>query len=123
MLKRRSISRAARLLLGVLAFAQAALAWSACGGMERSPQRAFEHEPECHRTADAPNVNLCLMHCTSDKQSLDKPSLHLHAFSDAAILVVRVQPAADARTGPALRNISPFAGAPPPRVLFGVMRT
>lgn len=123
MLKRRSITRVARLLLGVLAFAQAALAWSACGAMERSPQRAFEREPECHHAAGPPNVNLCLMHCTSDRQSLDKPVLHLPALADAVVLVVHAPFAAAAHASAAPRDVSPFAGAPPPRILFGVMRT
>ena len=61
-----------RLLLGLLAFAQAALAWSACDWLERAPQRAIaQHqsqpaEGDCHRVG-VPLANLCLMHCMDNQ--------------------------------------------------------
>ena len=128
MLNRRSIARVARLLAGLLVFSQAALAWSACDWLDRAPQRAIaQHqsppaEGDCHHAA-VPMGNLCLMHCTDDQQSLDKPSLQLPAFADAAVLVVRAPHAVPTGAGAIRRNDSPFAGAPPPRILFGVMRT
>jgi hypothetical protein len=128
MLKRRSIARVARLLVGLLAFAQAALAWSACDWLDRAPQRAIaQHqsqpaEGDCHHAA-VPMTNLCLMHCTNDQQSLDKPSLQLPALADAAVLVVHAPLAITAGAGAIRRNVSPFSGAPPPRILFGAMRT
>lgn len=128
MLSRRSIGRVSRLLLGLLAFAQAALAWSACEWLERAPQRAIaeQHaqpaEGDCHRV-DVPLTNLCLMHCMDNQQSLDKPSLQLPALADAAVLVVHSPLAAAARTEAVWRNVPPLAGAPPPRILFGVMRS
>lgn len=68
-------------------------------------------------------TNLCLMHCTNDQQSLDKPSLQLPALADAAVLVVHAPLAFTAGAGAIRRNVSLFSGAPPPRILFGVMRT
>ena len=128
MLSRRSVGRVSRLLLGLLAFAQAALAWSACDWVERSPQRAVARhhaqpaEGDCHHAAD-PTTNLCLMHCMDNQQSPDKPSVQLPSLADTAVLVVHPPLAAAARTGAVRRNITPLAGAPPPRILFGVMRT
>jgi hypothetical protein len=112
----------------VLAFTQAALAWSACNWLERAPQRAIaQHQSQsaggdCHR-ATVPMTNLCLMHCMENQQSLDKPSLQLPAFADTSALVVHTPLAVAARVAAVRRNASPLAGAPPPRILFGVMRT
>lgn len=123
MLTRATLRRVATMLVGGLLFAQAALAWSACTGLERAPQRAFEQEPECHRAADAPNRNLCLMHCTGDQQSLDKPGVTLPPLADAPVLVVDRPFARNSFAGVVPHDVSSIAQAPPPRILFGVMRT
>jgi hypothetical protein len=73
--------------------------------------------PPCHQEEQGPATGVCVAHCLTDLQSLDKPSVSLPALGDVAVLTVVLPaphqmlwlyaPAAPAR-----------ASAPPPRILF-----
>ena len=88
----------AKLVLGLLLFAQAAVAVAACDWGQRAPARAVAamaamSENPCCAEDEAPgglagNANLCLAHCTSDAQSVDTSAVALPALSTAAVLTV-----------------------------------
>ena len=109
------------MVLSLLLFGQGALAAAACDWQQRSPAQAIAGEslPPCHETAlDQRNANLCLTDCQSGMQSLDKPSVTVHAMPVAPVLVVQlIAPAADAL----LLASFPFEIHPPgapPRILY-----
>jgi len=100
MLSRRRIAGLARLVLGVLLFAQAALALAACDLDVRAPAQAISamNEMPCCAEDEAPdgiagNANLCLAHCTSDAQRVDTDGLAFPAFPAGPVLVVSAAPA------------------------------
>jgi len=123
MLRRRSLLRSARLVLGAFLLAQAALALSACDWGARDVARALlaaagGSEAPCHDSGNAtPEPGLCLPHCLGEQQSLDKPSFAVPAVAAVAMLWI-------ARSAPTLaprvvRRERPLASAaPPPRILF-----
>lgn len=104
-------------------FAQAALALAACESIDRVPALVIalaEQEnagAPCHESSR--NVNLCMMHCLGDDQSLDKPPLKVPPVLDSFVFIV---PAAtvvshhDAR--PPARALVRSSAAPPARILF-----
>ncbi len=115
----RRVRGTAGILLGVLLFAQAALAVAACDWLRVAPAQAISAqvgEPSCHDTP-ARNANLCLAHCLGGDQSADTPQVAIPASSQLVVLVI-------ARTGgaPVLEAFQQFAlhrpGAPPPRILY-----
>ena len=76
--------------LAAMLFAQAAFAVAACdtGSMPSRAQvlaQSEEHAP-CHEPVD--NVNLCLAHCQSAEQTLDKQQVKLPALPAAAGLEI-----------------------------------
>ena len=99
MLARKRLIGVAKLVLGAMLSAQAALALAACGWGQRAPAEAIttmDAMPCCQDDAarsDAlvGNANLCLMHCTSDAQSVD--ALNLLAPAAVALAVLTVPPA------------------------------
>lgn len=99
MLNRKGFSGVARLVLGLMLFAQMALAFAGCDLSPRAPARAIsamKDMPCCaeDEAADglAGNANLCLAHCTSDAQRVDTAGLAFPAFSSALVLVVPALP-------------------------------
>ena len=123
MLRRRSLLRSARLVLGAFLLAQAALALSACDRGTRDAARAVSAaagsgEAPCHDSGNAtPEPDLCLPHCLGEQQSLDKPSFAVPAV--AAVAVLWIAPSAPTLAPRVVRRERPLAAAaPPPRILF-----
>ena len=106
--------------LAAMLFAQAAFALAACDAGQM-PSRAQmlaqgEQDAPCHQPAD--NVNLCLAHCQSAEQTLDKHQLKkLPAPSAVAVLEASDWQRAGRSFAWTPRVPSPAAG-PPPRILF-----
>ena len=126
MLSRTRTAGIAKLVLGALFFAQAALAVAACDWGERAPAQAIAamdampccQEDEAGRGVQASNGNLCLAHCTSDAQAVDTSSPAFPAAPAAVVLKVLPAPVSGCF---ALRG-APFApqafAAPPLTILF-----
>jgi len=90
---RRRIRSVAACLLGVMLYAQAAIAMAACEWGQREPARAviaMEDMVCCaeHEAPDSPsaNANLCLAHCTSDSQRVDTYSPTVAIVAPAPVL-------------------------------------
>lgn len=120
MMRSRPRFFAALAALAAMLFAQAAFAVAACdpGKMPSRAQMLAQDEEQapCHQPAD--NVNLCLAHCQSAEQTLDKhPLKKLPAPSALAVLEVRDWQRAVRWSAWTPRAPSPAAG-PPPRILF-----
>jgi hypothetical protein len=111
---------AALAALAAMLFAQAAFALMACD-TSNMPSRAQmlapgEAQAPCHEPAD--NVNLCLAHCQSAEQTLDKHQVKkLPAASVVAALEVRAWQRPRPSFAWTPRAPSPAAG-PPPRILY-----
>ena len=122
MASRSNLRRTALLLLSLLLFGQGALAATRCDWLQHSPSQAITggDTPPCHETAQKQrNANLCLADCQSGLQSLDKPSIPVHAMPAAPVLVVEmIAPVA----GGSLIASFPFEihppGTPPPRIRY-----
>ena len=119
MVRHRNRTRVAQLLLGVLLFAQAALALADCDWLRAAPALAISassSQPPCHEEP-AVNANLCLAHCLSADQSAGTPQVVVPAWIAFPPLMVA---AIDHRTSRAeiLRFELPRPSAPPPRILF-----
>lgn len=106
--------------LAAMAFAQAAFALASCD-LYRARSHALmiaaqaaERTP-CHEPAE--NVGLCLAHCRSDDQTLDKHQVRVPELFSQPVLVVRGLQARGLPLLVAVRLPAPAAG-PPPRVLF-----
>lgn len=109
----------ARLLLGALFFAQAALAVATCDSLRMTPAQALAAQaakPTCHEVP-AENTNLCLAHCLSADQNSDTPQIHVHAWTPAPLVILAASPTV-ATPEVIRRGALPHAGAPPPRILF-----
>ena len=121
MIRPRWVRNAAGILaLAAMLFAQAAFALAACdpaGAQSRALMIAGHQEPPapCHQPAD--NANLCLTHCQSGEQTLDKHQVKLPELSPQPVLAVRLWQQARLPASTVLRTPSAFAG-PPPRILF-----
>lgn len=119
MRSRRSLQAAAIAALAAMLFAQAAFALAVCDP-GRMPSRAqvlaqTAEQPPCHEPVE--NVNLCLAHCQSAEQTLDKHKVELPALSPVAVLTVRAWHRVDQPPAWAQRAPTPAAG-PPPRILY-----
>lgn len=120
MMRSRRRLFAALAALAAMLFAQAAFALAACD-TGKMPSRAqmlaqAEDQAPCHQPAD--NLNLCLAHCQSAEQTLDKHQLKkLPAPSALAALEVRDGQPAGRASAWTPRAPSPAAG-PPPRILY-----
>lgn len=113
----------AMLLLAVVAFAQASLAYSACQLERNSLSKAIRPAAAAvHRDCESPIVtewtkypNRCLMHCSADLQTVGAAVALIRAPAAAPVLVLDwPQERAAMHTG---LDAAP-AGAPPPRILF-----
>ena len=119
MVRHRTRIRVAQLMLGLLLFAQAALALAGCDWVRAAPALAIaasSSQPPCHE-APAVNTNLCLAHCLSADQSADTPQVVVPVWVDRApITVVAIDRwivrAVD------VQYVLPWPSAPPPRILF-----
>lgn len=112
MIGRRGISRIARCLVALLAFAQGALVFADCDMPRRAPALALAKQP-CHESAA--EANLCLAHCLAEDQSVAKPLPGVAAMPDAPVLAI---PALSLSWPlPIGRDSAPPRG-PPPRILF-----
>jgi hypothetical protein len=119
MISRRSRTRVAQLALGVMLFAQVALATAACDWLQAAPARAIaanSSEQPCHEEPTN-NANLCLAHCLSADQSADTPQVVFPAWIDTVPLTVAVR---DRWSGPVqiVQFVLSRPAAPPPRILF-----
>lgn len=119
MFRHRTRTRVAQLMLGLLLFAQAALATAGCDWLRAAPALAIaasSSQPPCHEEP-AGNANLCLAHCLSADQSADTPQFVVPARVESAAIMVAV---IYRWTGRAenLRFVLPRPAAPPPRILF-----
>jgi len=73
MVRHRTRTRVAQLVLGLLLFTQGALAMAGCDWSRAAPAltvAASSSQPPCHEVP-AINANLCLAHCLSADQSAD----------------------------------------------------
>jgi len=121
MVRHRTRARVAQLLLGVLLFAQAALALADCDWLRAAPALAISassSQPPCHEEP-AVNANLCLAHCLSADQSAGTPQVVVPAWVDCPPIMVTVLDRWNGRAGD-LRFVLPRPSAPPPRILFQV---
>jgi hypothetical protein len=119
MVRHRTHARVAQFMLGVLLFAQSALALAGCDWLRAAPALAISassSHPPCHEEP-AVNPNLCLAHCLSADQSADTAQVVVPAWVDCAPIAVVafdrwVAPIVD------LQFVLPRPSAPPPRILF-----
>ena len=125
MLARKRLIGITKLVLGAMLFAQAALAVAVCDWGQRAPAQAIAAmgETPCCPDDEVPdalagNSNLCLVHCTSDAQSVDTSSLLAPTGVPLAVLTVPPVPSPGCF---ALRGV-PFAwhvfATPPLTILF-----
>jgi len=119
MVRHRTRTRVAQLMLGLLLFTQGALAMAGCDWLRAAPALAIAaspSQPPCHEEP-AINANLCLAHCLSADQSADTPQVAVLARVESpAIMVAEIY----RWTGRVenLRFVLPRPSAPPPRILF-----
>ena len=120
MSQRRTRGCVSAFVLGVLLFAQVAIALAACVMQGRTPALAFSQQVPmpCHEEPVA-NPNLCLAHCTSADQSADTPQVAMPAWIATAPLTV-----ASVDRGPVYasveRQLPPRGAGPPLRILFQI---
>lgn len=93
MLNRTHRSSISRVVLALMLFAQAAMAWSACELPERAPELALRAAAgssgcEAMTAAQGGNSSVCLAHCLSEKQSLYKAALDIPAMPAAPVRIV-----------------------------------
>lgn len=116
----RSAREIAKAVLGVLLFAQVALAVAACDWLRIAPAQAVAakpSEPTCH---DEPsrNANLCLSHCLGSDQNAGILQVPIPAWSQTYYFLVIADIENIRAPQVDLRYTLPRPGAPPPRVLF-----
>jgi len=103
-LAQRKIKWLARLMLGLVLFAQGIVAANACVAPSASPAQAYsmvqqdDEAMPCHEE-EIPNANICLSHCTqSDQISVDQHSVPLAAPVSVIAWVIRQPQAQRVRT-------------------------
>ena len=101
------------LLIGLLVYAQGAIALAACGMERGAPAQQVEATCEHHEAQSiAAHDNLCAAHCTADLQVPAAPVALAPPAPAAPVLIV---PAAAQPVLP--RDARPWSG-PPPRILL-----
>ena len=126
MLSRKRMAGIAKLVLGAILFAQAALALAACDWGQRAPAQAIAamdampccQDGEARPDALAGNANLCLAHCTSDAQSVDTSILAFPALSTLAVLTVSLAPESGCFALRRPPSIGHALAGPPLTILF-----
>jgi hypothetical protein len=115
---RSRIRRVARVVLGALLFAHAAISAAACDLFDRAPAQAFvQHEAMPCDAESGQNANLCLSHCLNADQRADTPQFIVPTWSATTPLAVAV---VDLRSDPIAtrQQVVLRSAAPPPRILF-----
>lgn len=108
----------ARVLLGLMLLAQAAMAWSACDFATRSPERALRAPAETMPCHDAGRHAACLAHCQSERQVVQKVNFAVAAMPSAPVLVLELPVIAESDPGvSAIPAAGPITG-PPRRILL-----
>jgi hypothetical protein len=111
----------ARIAAAALLFAHAAVAFADCSMPTRSPAAAIASgSSPCHESGR--QANLCVMHCLSGDQSLDKPQASVPQPPATPVLVLQQPGEVQYVQAPALRQLVPPSAAPPPRILFRTLR-
>ena len=117
MLSRKAFKSVARLALAAFLFAQAALAVAACNLAHPSAAQAILNasaaaDEPCHKQSDD-TATLCVAHCVTQTQSLEKPlwKLPTPALAPGVFVIALTPPAA----APAPAFDLPLALAGPPR--------
>ena len=104
----------ARATVALLLFAQAALAWSACEWLERSPGRAVRAagvDAPCH---EANQGAACLSHCLADRQAAQKVVFDFPAAPPAPGLLAGA-PLEPALHADLARSLDSARGSGPPK--------
>jgi hypothetical protein len=112
--------RVARLLIGLLVFSQASIAFAACSMDRGAMAQAMTSDDACADCASAPGGaapirNVCLAHCTSDLQLAGIAIALAAAPADLPVLMV-ARP--ELRSTPRTGLSTPPSGAPPHRILL-----
>lgn len=106
-----------------MVYVQAALAATLCASQPHSAAAAIAASsvPPCHQEAAAErgNTNLCVAHCEAKSQSLDKPSVGIHALPATPVLRIAFIDHDRASRRAVFEPIPP--GAPPPLIRFAVL--
>jgi len=113
--------RIARLLVGAMLFAQAALAAAGCDWLNRNPAQLIGEgsaEPSCHEEP-ARNANLCLAHCLGTDQSADTPQQVVPVWIDVPAFRLTLVERPVVRQA-AMRHAPTRTHAPPVRILFHI---
>jgi hypothetical protein len=122
-LTRKRLGIVARIALAGFLFAQAALAIAACQLGERSAAQALLNasamagEP-CHQDDGDSAAALCVAHCVTQTQSLDKPLWKLPAPAAAPLRVEFFVPAVPAARSVRVSESPAALSGPPRRILF-----
>jgi len=119
MVRHRTRTRVAQLMLGLLLFTQGALAMAGCDWLRAAPALAIaasSSQPPCHEEP-AVNANLCLAHCLSADQSADTPQVVVPVWVDHAPITVVVIDRRIPRVVD-VQFVLPWPSVPPPRILF-----
>jgi hypothetical protein len=126
---RRRIRSVAACLLGVMLYAQAAIAMAACDLGQREPARAvmaMEDMVCCaeHEAPESPpaNANLCLAHCTSDSQRVDACNPTVAMAPPIAFLTIAPAPHEGRTVQSRIRSAAYGVAAPPLIILFQNLR-
>jgi hypothetical protein len=121
-LPRRLMRFAARVLVGVLLFAQYLLAAHACTSGHGSNLTAGPHGKAmaCH-SQPAADAGTCLTHCSSADQSLDTPQVVVAAMPATALLTLPPDPDA-ASMDETMAARDPDPGGPVQAIRFRVLR-
>ena len=122
-LTRRRLAVVARIALAGFLFAQAALAIAACELGERSAAQALLNasasasEP-CHQQDSDSTTALCVAHCVTQTQSLEKPLWKLPAPAAAPLQIEFFAPTVLAVISLPARQLPAALAGPPRRILF-----
>jgi len=121
-MSRRTLRLLARLALAGALFAQVALAIAACERASASHVQAIlaasgAGGEDCHHEERNAAAGLCVAHCLTEAQTLDKPSAQLPSPAAAAVVTTFLLPA-PAAAPPAVPAPALAALGPPRRILF-----
>ena len=123
MKSKRALRTIAKILVGALLFAQAALAIAACEWLSRAPAQAIAQNSAspCDQTdsrADNRANNLCVAHCLAEFQSLDTHQVHVFALPSVPVLEVQSPASSSAKLLSHSTRVVPPSAGPPPRILY-----
>jgi hypothetical protein len=122
-MSRRTLRILARIALGAFLFVQAAMAMAACDLGRHTAAQAIQSAAAadshpCHEQQSNPSdASLCVAHCVTQAQSLEKPFWKAPATAPAPVLPMAVLPPPALARATALDLPLALAG-PPRRILF-----